>query len=73
MERTAEEHTEPSPGAELQEEGGANYSRSLRWVTFGFTAACTVSGTAIALTVSPPVGLALLAVAAPAITIQIRR
>ncbi|CAL9675762.1 hypothetical protein SUDANB9_07806 [Streptomyces sp. enrichment culture] len=52
---------------------GEKPSRFLGWVTFGFTAACAVGGTVIALTVSAPVGLALLAVAAPAITIQIRR
>ncbi|WP_286247086.1 hypothetical protein [Streptomyces graminofaciens] len=42
-------------------------------MTFGFTADCAVGGTMIALPVSAPVGLALLAVAAPTITIRIRR
>ncbi|MEU0477228.1 hypothetical protein [Streptomyces olivaceus] len=73
MERTTEERIEPSLRAELPEVVSEKSSRFLRWVTFGFTAACTVGGTVIALTVSAPVGLALLAVAAPAITIQIRR
>lgn len=52
---------------------GSSARGFLGWVTFGFTAVCAVGGTVIALTVSAPVGLALLAVAAPAITIQIRR
>lgn len=73
MERTTGERTEPSPRAELPDVVGEKSSRFLRWMTFGYTAVCTVGGTVIALTVSPPVGLALLAVAAPAITIQIRR
>ncbi|MGW7260629.1 hypothetical protein [Streptomyces sp. NPDC054834] len=73
MERTTEERIEPSLRAELPEVVGEKSSRFLGWVTFGFTAACAVGGTVIALTVSAPVGLALLAVSAPAITIQIRR
>ncbi|MFG2351802.1 hypothetical protein [Streptomyces phaeochromogenes] len=73
MERTTEKRIEPSPRAELPEVVSANSSPFLGWVTFGFTAVCAVGGTVIALAVSAPVGLALLAVAAPAITIQIRR
>lgn len=74
MERTTEQHIEPSPRAGSPEVVSAKPNRALGWATFGFTATCAVGGTAIALAVSMPIGLALLAVAAaPAITIQIIR
>ncbi|MFI1703059.1 hypothetical protein [Streptomyces griseoruber] len=64
---------EPSPraGSEVDR---TKPSKALGWATFGLTATCAVGGTVIALVVSAPVGLAVLAVAAaPAITIQIIR
>ncbi|MQY40039.1 hypothetical protein SRB17_80680 [Streptomyces sp. RB17] len=75
MERTPEmgsKHTPPIGSARADADRSGN--RALVWAQFAFSVLCVVGGTAISLMGNPPLGIAIVTVAAGwQITIHIRR